>query len=120
MLTDDEEKHMTRSVAGRGALLLPVCLFGFLLVLLAGVLLRLENKSTLFNVTLASKPEYTAAGFIEGSYQNAWDKWLQDNFYGHTAVIKCLPSVWERDHPAWVEHITSGAYRDYYKRMCGA
>ena len=27
---------------------------------------------------------------------------------------------WYLDNPAWVEHVTSGAYRDYYKRMYGA
>ena len=26
---------------------------------------------------------------------------------------------WYLDHPAWVEHVTSGAYRNYYKRMMG-
>ena len=27
---------------------------------------------------------------------------------------------WYLDHPAWVEHVTSGAYRDYYKKMYGS
>ena len=69
--------------------LLPAGIFVFLLILFFCFLFRADNKTTLVGVTLASKPELTKAGVMDGSYQSSWGKWMNDNFYGNTMIVKC-------------------------------
>ena len=70
-------------------LLLPSIVFLVLAILAVGILFRLRNKTQLVNVTLANEPEISKIGVINGTYQTDWGKWLNDNFYGHTFVVKC-------------------------------
>lgn len=70
--------------------IIPIGVLGFLLFLLCAMLFRFTNKSALCNVPLASYPDkVTLSTIMEGNWQADFGKWLNDNFYGHTKIVKC-------------------------------
>ena len=70
-------------------LVLPMGTFTVLIVLMLCFCLRMDDIGSLTNVTLASKPSFSADGVMNGTFQNAWGRWVNDNFCGHTLVVKC-------------------------------
>lgn len=86
---ESKEKHHWCFAGSFERTVLPIGLFGFLLVLFVSFLLRIGDRGTLVGVQLMTMPEFTLSGFVDGSYQSNWGKWLNDNFCGHTFVVKC-------------------------------
>ena len=69
-----------------------ILLFGvmlFCLILSMANIFRLSNRTTLVGVTLSSFPtDFSLKAVFDGSFQDGWERWFRDNFYGHTVVVK--------------------------------
>ena len=69
---------------------MPVFFTVFLTVLYLCFILRLNNTTGLNGVGLVAFPSDTSIKrMINGSFQTEFEKWLSDNFYGHTFIVKC-------------------------------
>lgn len=61
----------------------------FLCILCVANMLHLSNKAELIGVTLTSYPSNLSIKTVfDGSFLQGWEKWFEDNFYGHTAAVK--------------------------------
>lgn len=68
----------------------PIGILGFLVFLLLTFCIRFENKTVLNGVILTEYPsKVTLASVTHGEFQKNFGKWMTDNFYGHTVVVKC-------------------------------
>lgn len=69
--------------------IVPIGILGFLIALLFAFMLRFENKTELINVPLSPYPDkITLKDLMSGEYQKKFGKWMTDNFYGHTKIVK--------------------------------
>ncbi len=68
----------------------PVIVGGFLIILLSTFLLRFTNKTVLNGVTLTEYPKNILfQHFYNGNFQNSFEEWLRDNFFGQPFIVKC-------------------------------
>ena len=79
---------LKRNKGRLGELLLPVCIMAMLLLLLAAYVFRANQKISLHNVKTASLPAFSVKGVLDGSYQDGWMKWFNDNYWGRAVTVK--------------------------------
>ena len=70
--------------------MIPVSFISFLMCLLGAFVFRFANTTALVGVTSTSYlPNISFDTVLDGTYQLSFSKWLSDNFYKYTEIVKC-------------------------------
>lgn len=86
MVAMKENKKIRKLLGG----IVPLSILGFLLILFFTFVLHFENKTILRSVSLAPYPNgISLKTIMDGKYQKNLSKWITDNFYGHSIIVKC-------------------------------
>lgn len=69
--------------------IIPVGILGFMAVLSATFVLRFQNSSLLYGTAVSPAPDANSFWDLwDGNFQESFDSYLNDNFYGHTMAVK--------------------------------
>lgn len=85
----DQENTRNGVLGSIDQIILPASVLLFTLFLFLALCLHMGEKNGLENVDLAAEPQWSLGSTMDGTYQGAWGNWLNDNFFGHTFVVKC-------------------------------
>ncbi len=70
--------------------IIPVSVIGFLMFLLGAFVFRFTNTTWLVGVmSTPYPPNISFNTVLDGTYQSYFSKWISDNFYKHTEIVKC-------------------------------
>ena len=70
--------------------IITVLFIGFLMFLLGAFVFRFSNTTWLVGVMPTPyPPNISVDTILDGTYQSSFSRWLSDNFYKHTEIVKC-------------------------------
>lgn len=108
-------------------ILFPSVLFIMIAVPTIASFLHIQNENALIGVTLSPYPQdVSLRSVVDGEFQDNWEKWFRDNFYGHTEIVKCHNqieySVFHDGIGDWIQGKDGYLFSkgDAYKYVAGA